>query len=357
VELRTEQLAAQLARGLTPCYLVSGDEPLQVQEACDAVRAAAGANGFSERVVLFADQHFDWNSLLHHAHSPSLFAARKLIELRMAGKPSAAGARTLENYARNPQPDNLLLLAAARLDAAERRARWYRALAASGVAVQVWPVTSSELAKWIERRARSQEVRLTPNAVSALAERVEGNLLACAQELSKLRLLYGSETVDAAAVLATVADSARFDVFDLVDGALSNDRPRTLRVLRGLREEGVEPTLVLWALVRELRTVATLARAVAQGEKIEQILAKRRTPPRRKGALRRALERAPEARWLALLASAGLADRVLKGTLVGEPWAALQRLALGMCGVLSLVPDRYNEPAATLSGESYGRTT
>ena len=357
MEIRAEQLAAQLARRLSPCYLIGGEEPLQIQEACDAVRAAACANGFSERIVLFADQHFDWSTLPHHVHSPSLFATRRLIELRMSGRPSSNGARTLEDYAVNPQPDSLLLLTIARMDAVERRARWYRALAAVGVAVQVWPVASAELAKWVEQRARSQKVRLTPSAVATLAERVEGNLLACAQELSKLRLLYGSETVDATAVLATVTDSARFDVFDLVDSALSNNRPRTLRVLRGLREEGVEPPLVLWALVRELRAVATMARAIGEGEKIEQLLGKRRTPPRRKVAVRQALERAPEAKWLGLLAHAGLVDRVVKGGESGDPWAALQRLALAICGVMTLLPGKYNSAGGTLSEDGYGKTT
>lgn len=334
MKLRYEQLASHLQQGLQPIYLISGDEPLQVMEAADAIRARARELGFGEREVLHAEAGFDWNALTAASGSLSLFAEQRLLELRLpSGKPGKEGGAALSDYAADPPPDTVLLIICGKIDAASQKSKWYKALETTGVTLQVWPVEPGVLPGWVLNRMRSRGMQPTPEAAQILAERVEGNLLAAAQEVEKLRLLFGEGPIDVLQVEEGVADSARYDIFELVDTALLGDAPRTTRVIEGLHAEGVEPILVLWALMREIRTLAQMAEELAQGRSIEAVLGQFRVWEKRKGPVRAGLKRHTLKRWLQLLRRAGRIDRMIKGIEPGNPWDELLQLALLMAGM------------------------
>jgi len=334
VKLKPEELASRLERGLAPIYLIGGDEPLLVLEAADTVRAHARAQGYTEREVHSVDAHFDWSLLAQAAASMSLFAERRIIELRMpGGKPGDAGSRALVAYAGAPPPDTLLLIVCGKLETSARNSKWYNALADAGVAVQVWPVDARALPAWISRRMRARGLQCPRDAVGLLAERVEGNLLAAAQEIEKLRLVLGSGAADLDTVADAVGDSARFDVFTLVDTALAGQTARAVRMLGGLRGEGVEPVLILWALAREVRALATMARAVADGKAIPAVLATHRVWEKRKGPIGAGLKRHDAAAWLRLLRQCARTDRIIKGMETGDPWDELLQLVVQITGV------------------------
>ena len=209
VRVRPEQLARHLGRGLASVYVVHGDEPLQREESLDAIRAAARAAGFSERIVLHAETGFDWSELEAHAASLSLFADRRLIDLRLpGGSPGRDGGPVLAQYAANPPPDMVLLLSCRRLDRRSTATKWFRALEGAGDVVEVFPVGSRDLPRWIVDRGAERGVPFERDAAVALAERSEGNLLACAQEVDKLRLLCEGRPVTVDDVMDTVADQA-----------------------------------------------------------------------------------------------------------------------------------------------------
>lgn len=258
MKITAVQLAAHLSRDANaPWYLVSGDDPLLVQEACDLVRESARRRGYGERLVFDVERGFDWGAFVHEGRGLSLFAQRRLMELRLASnRPGDDGAKALQEYAADPPPDVVLLVVMPKLDSAVQKANWYRILERGGLVVQVWPVDRAQLPNWIMRRMRDCGMASTAEAAELLAERVEGNLLACAQEIEKMRLLYGDRSVDTQQVLDAVGDSARFDVFTLVDSALAGDGARCARILAGLRAEGVEPAVLVWALGREVRSMA-----------------------------------------------------------------------------------------------------
>ena len=263
----------------------------------------------------------------------SLFAERRLVELRLpGGKPGEAGAKVLREYAANPPDGDVLLVISGKIDKDAQRSKWYTALDQAGVTVQVWPLSTAQLPAWIERRMHARKMRPSAEAVALLAERVEGNLLACAQEIEKLLLLHGSGTVDAEAVSAAVSDSARYSVYDLVDRALAGDATAVTRVLRGLQGEGEEPIVVLWALSREIRALAAMAEALQRGTGLEQVLVANKVWENRKSLVRAALKRNPPRTLRRLLQQAGRADRVIKGVAAGNKWDELQRLALGLAG-------------------------
>ncbi|HET6655983.1 MAG TPA: DNA polymerase III subunit delta [Gammaproteobacteria bacterium] len=338
MKLRSEALAPHLKKTLLPVYLIAGDETLLVQEAADAVRAAARQDGFDTREILFAERGFNWSRLAEAGASLSLFASRQLLELRLpTGKPGREGGQAFADYAAAPPSDTLLLVIASKLDRGSRNASWVKALDQAGAVVEIWPVGRGELPKWIARRARTRDVQLEADAAELLAERVEGNLLAAAQEIDKLALLTGPGRVDVAAVQNAVAASARYDVFGFVDAALGGDSARALAMLDGLKAEGVEPTLVLWALTREIRTLANAAFEVSRGQSASQALAKVWAKRRSlvEGALRRLGRRASKG----LLLRAAELDRIIKGPRHHEAWPALATLTAMLAGALPVTTE------------------
>lgn len=334
MRLRSDQLAAHLAKPLLPIYLVSGDEPLQLNEATDALRAAARAQGYSEREVLQVEAGFDWGALAAAGSNLSLFAERRLIELRMpSGKPGDAGSKALCAYAAAATPDNLLLISCGKLDKQQQKSKWFTALESAGAVIQIWPVEPSALPGWIRQRLQGRGLQPTAEAAQLLAERVEGNLLAAAQEVEKLALLYGGGGLDAEQVRSAVADSARYDVFELADTALAGDGARCARVLEGLRGEGDDPVLILWALVREVRALAQVAAGQAAGTPLETLFQQHKVWDKRKPLYQAALKRHNLRRWRALLRRAARLDRICKGAEPGNPWDELLQFSLLMAGV------------------------
>ena len=332
-QLRPEQLAGSLKQGLAPVYFIHGDETLLVNECADAIRAAARERGFGERQVFSADSGFDWNSLLAASDSLSLFAEQRLLELRLpTGKPGKEGAKILREYADRPAPDTVLLILSAKLEAAARRGKWVQALEGAGAGIAVWPVDAAQLPAWIERRMGARGMRAERDALRLLAERVEGNLLAAAQEIEKLYLLHGPGSLDYETIAELVTDSARYDIFGLVDCALSGDAVHAQRMLAGLRAEGVEPVLVLWALAREIRTLASMARAVQQGTPLARALAAERVWDKRKPLISGVLQRIRGRQWWTLLQHCARIDRVIKGRAAGSAWDELLQLSLVLAG-------------------------
>lgn len=337
MKLNPAQLGKHLQGQLAPVYVVSGDEPLLCQEACDAIRASVRARDFSERQVFNAEANFDWGLLLEAGASLSLFAEKRLLEVRLpSGKPGDKGAAALLEYLARPPEDTVLLLSLPKLDGSTQKTKWAKALIDGPDVqfVQVWPIEAHNLPQWIRQRLSQAGLAASQEAVDLIAARVEGNLLAAAQEIEKLKLLAEGGQVDAATVQAAVADSARFDVFGLIDAALNGEPAHTLRTLEGLRGEGVEPPVILWALARELRLLASLAQQYGQGVPLEKAFASARPPvwDKRRPLVSRALQRHPASRWNQLLQDAQRIDAQIKGQAAGDPWNGLARLALLLAG-------------------------
>jgi DNA polymerase-3 subunit delta len=315
-------------------YLVSGDEPLLVGEAADSIRAAARRAGFTERSVFFIERGFAWDELRHASQSLSLFAERRLFELRMpSGKPDK-GAQQLAELAQSAPPDVLCLVITDKLDKRTSEAPWVRAVEQHGVWVPVRQVDTASLPGWLRARAKQLQVDIEPAAAQLIVERVEGNLLAAKQELEKLSLLADGATIGTDLVLRSVGDSARYDIFQLSEAASGGDGARALRVLLGLKSEGVEPTLILWALVRELRGLWQARERARLRSRAPGSAWNLASPPTPRGLAR--LGQLPLAR---LLEQASHTDRVIKGLAPGDAWSALIGLTGGLAGALQARSD------------------
>lgn len=334
MKIRPEQVGEHLRQGLSPVYMVYGDEPLLVQEVCDAVRAAARGRGYDERVVMDVDAGFDWEALRHLSDNLSLFAQRRLVDLRLpGGKPGQGGAKVLAEFAARPPDDTVLLVSSGRLERGANTSQWFKALEQVGVTVQVWPVTVDRLPGWIAARMRAKGMQADPPVAALIAAYTEGNLLAAVQEIEKLRLLYGGGPVGAEQAAAAVTESARFNIYDLGEAAVAGDVARVVRIVNALRGEGVAPSLVLWALVQEARTFYQMSWRLARGANLEQVLAAQRIRRDKRAALaRRVLKRHPPARWQGLLQRAAQVERVIKGQRAGSVWGELLQLGTALAG-------------------------
>ena len=334
MELKPEQLATQVAsEPLRPAYLIAGPEPLRVLEAADAVRAAARQQGIAEREVFEAEgnqREPDWNALEASFRAPSLFASRRLVELRLpTGKPGKDGAEVISGFCADPPQDVCLLVSCGEWSK-QHGGKWSEAIGRVGRVAIAWQIKPHEFPEWIERRLRARGLRADRDAVQSLAERVEGNLLAAAQEVDKLALLSDGESIDLARMESLVADAARYDVFRVVDAAMNGQGAQVSRMLAGLRAEGEAVPALLGMVVTELQRGAALARVNARGGNLSAEFKAQRVWDSKQPMYRRALQRHDARRWDAFVAQAGRVDRMAKGREAGDAWVALERLLLAV---------------------------
>ncbi|RYZ74535.1 MAG: DNA polymerase III subunit delta [Lysobacteraceae bacterium] len=333
METSPERLAALADDApLQPVYLVAGPEMLRVLEAADAVRRLARAQGIGEREVFDADSRdFDWDALQATFNAPSLFSSRRLVELRLpTGKPGKDGIKAIIEFCQAPPSDVVLLITASEWSKAHH-GKWTEAVDKAGVLAVAWAVKPHELAGWVEGRLRVRGLRADREAVQVLVERVEGNLLAAAQEIDKLALLSDGATLDAGRMQDLVADAARYDVFRLVDATLGGQAAQVSRMLAGLRGEGDAVAGLLPMLVRELLRTAALARAQARGANLASEMKTQGIWESKQAPFKRALQRHPNpARWERFVAEASRIDRIAKGRAAGDAWIALERLLLAV---------------------------
>lgn len=328
--ISAQQLDRQLAdaTSLRPVYLIAGDEPLLLLEAADALRKRARELGYSEREVLDVESGFDWNDLARAGASMSLFASRRIIDLRLpTGKAGTEGAAAITEYCASAPNDVVLIIQAMQWSKAHE-VKWVQTVEQTGVFVQIKPVYRDDLAGWIAARARSREVQLTTDAVQVLADRIEGNLLAAAQEIDKLVLLAPGRRIDADALLELVADSARYNVFGLVEAAFAGDSARVRRVLAGLKAEGEQVAGLCGWLVTSLNLLLRLVSVPRH--QLDNQMKSERLFGTRQSAFKRALARGDRDFWEQRLAEVAFVDRVSKGRAGGDAFLALERALLRM---------------------------
>jgi DNA polymerase-3 subunit delta len=321
LKIQANQLSSHLLKSLAPCYLVTGDEFLLVDEALETIRESARERGFTSRELHIATTGFDWNALTASTSNLSLFAEQRIIELRLpTGKPGKAGSAAIIDLVEQSGPDLLFIVTGPKLDRSSSASKWAKTIDQKGVSLPLWPIGVRELPAWIANRMRAVGLQPDRDAATLIADRVEGNLLAAQQEIEKLRLILGEGKVSAEAVSDAVANSSRYDVYKLTDAALAGDATRSVRIMGGLRAEGVEPVMVMWALTRELRTLATLDDVIRQGGDLGGAMQKSGVWRNRQGLVRSCITRHKHGDFHKMLKATGRADAAAKGQRAGNPW-------------------------------------
>ncbi len=330
MNVRPDQLADVLNRQFHPVYMISGDEPLQVMESSDRVRAACRQQDYTEREVFDVDVSFDWQLLKDEANSLSLFSSRRILDVRIpSGKPGREGGQALKEYAANPPEDTVLLITSGKLEVAQKKSAWFKALDQAGVVMQCWPIGPDRLPAWIRQRFQSRGMQASREVIDYVCQRVEGNLLAAAQEIDKLNLLVGPGVVDIDSVREAVADSSRFSVFELADSALAGDQVRVMRILHGLHAEGIEPILVTWSLAKDIRLLAAVS---AKRDSADYALKQAGVWQNRLPLYTSCLARHSTDRFNRLLQRCAKIDGITKGQQPGNVWDELQTLGFMLAG-------------------------
>ncbi len=338
MRVNLSSLSSNLEQGLAPLYHLFGAETLLIEEALDEIRRQARAQGFGERIRYNLEPGFDWNQVLASGRSMSLFAEKKLIELRMpTGKPGVGGDKALIDYVDSiAGDDTVLVLISGAIERRAQNSKWFKKVEAAGVVVECPGISAAQLPQWVTRRMRAKGLDFEDAAAERLSHLVEGNLLAAAQEINLLALLSPKQKITVEAVESAIADHARFNVYALADACLAGSPHRCTRILQSLRRNQAEPVLILWALTREIRTLCHLSAGIAAGGRAQDLFKRHGVWSSRSNLVNTALRRIPQAQWETLLRRLARADLMLKGRAPMRRqniWEEIESIGLRMCGL------------------------
>ena len=335
MRLRPEQLKTHLERsGKMPVYFVSGDEPLQKLESIDLIRNHYQKQGYDERIIFEVNKSFDWNQINEASSNLSLFSNNKIIELRMAApKPGRQGGIFLQQYVENENNDTVLIISSDKIDKGTQNNKWVKAIDKAGLMIQVWPIGPAQLPGWIQARMQNRQKKITHDAARFIAERVEGNLLAAQQEIEKLLLLIEKDRIDIEDIMGAVADSSRYNVFDMLESAFVGNIDRTLLMLNGLKNEGTEPLLLFGALMWEYRRLCSIAYEYEAGTQLEKIFIEHKVWDKKKRPITSVLKRHTSKSLDRLLNYCAVIDKTLKSGQRDRAWGQFSTLLLAIAGI------------------------
>ncbi len=332
MKITAAQLRKNLQSNPLPAVIwISGDEPLLVLEACDEVRSAARNAGISERTVFEVDAKFDGADLIAANQSVSLFGDRECIELRLSSKLTDKARKALVEYINTANPDNMLLVVSGRIEASQAKAKWFTQVTNAGWWVPLWPIESNQMFAWLKERINRNGLNADDSAVSLLADRTDGNLLAAKQEIEKLVLIADGDMITSDTIMKSVSDSSRYTVFDLSSAFLSGNLERSLKIANGLHSEGVEAPIVLWLLTRELRLIVELCELQSQGQSVNEAFKRMRIFDKRQNDYLVAIRRAPVSHYQKCLVACAQIDSTIKGQLKGDPWLLISEMMVAIC--------------------------
>jgi len=330
MNVRPDQLQSVIAKSVYPVYMVSGDEPLQQMESLDMIRSYLREQDFSEREVLDVDAQFDWQRLMDEAANMSLFATRRIVELRLpTGKPGRQGSQALKEYLERPPEDTVLIVNAGKVDGNAKKSAWFKAIDQNGVVVQCWPVPVDRLSGWLSQRFRMRDMVADADVLSYISQHVEGNLLAADQEIEKLYLLLGPGKISYADVAEAVTSQSRYSVFELIDMLLTGNQARVIKILAGLKAEGVVPVVVNWALAKDIRLLSQVAADVSSAA---FILKRSGVWESRVAMFKSCLSRHSKRSFDLMLKRCAYIDAVSKGMIDANVWDEIETLCVRLAG-------------------------
>ncbi len=325
----TNQLNAALKQGLKPAYLLSSDEVLLLQETRDKICQTAYKAGFLQRELVIVGPDFNWQIIQQHLQTRPLFSEKSIIDLRLP-RWEAPISTLLLDYLNAPANDLLLIISIPKITSTQQKTKWFQHIRAVGEAIIIKPIGRYELPQWIQQKLNMMELEADTESIQLLSTWTEGNLLATQQVLEKLQLLYPRQAINSDKMMSILNDNARFTVFDLSNAVLLGNIDRVIHIISHLQLEGVEPTLILWVLVREIRYLIQLLDQKQRGIPINQLLQKEWQS--RKVMIKAALQRQNYQKLLQCLQNACKIDHIIKGLQHGSYWNELERLALSMAG-------------------------
>ena len=314
MNIKPEQLQNNLSSQLASVYFVFGAEILLVEQSLSLIKESAKANGYSERFRFDIDGNFSWDSIFSLISSPSLFAERRIIECRLTtGKIGVKGSIALTEIAESLPDDILLVISSGKLDMAQQKSKWFKALEGIGVVIQHWEVQSNQLVGWISNNMSQLGLNSNNDVANAIAYCTEGNLLATMQEIQKLKIAYPDGNIDLQEYLNQIDQQSQYSVFGMIDSALQGDSEKVNKIFNSLVEDATPPVILITSLYREIKNLVTMAIELKTNQTIETVLKNHRVWQKRKPLISNALKKHSYQKLQKLLLTLGRIDRSLKG--------------------------------------------
>lgn len=334
MQINPNQLAQQLNKGLSPLYVLVGDEPLTQSECLDAIRLAARKAGAEERTSFIVERYFNWQQITQYSQALSLFSSRRILEIHIPnGKPGTDGGKALSELAATLEPDTTVIVVLPTLERDAKNSAWFSALQSASTLIELKEIMPNQLPQWLASRLAMQNQRADATSLGFIANQVEGNLLAAHQEIQKLGLLYPAGEISADAIKESVLNVSRFDAFQLGEAVLAGDAERTSRILQGLQDEGESVVAVMNPLMWALRPLVRIKQAEARGENMMNAMNTARIYGDRQQLVKRALSRLSLRQLEAALQKLCDIDKTAKGVMFGDAWLELSRLCFGLSKV------------------------
>lgn len=330
MQITLAQLKQSLQQhGLQPLYVLTSNEELLLQETADFLAKIAAKKGHTEKQSYTVQGHFKWQQLFADNQALSLFDEKKIIHLHLpSGKPGQEGAKQLMNYAEHLPPDSVTIIRLPWLNRTVQKSKWFNSLEQKGVVISIATISRQQFPLWLKKRLARHQLSCSNNSLNLIADYCEGNLLAAKQVIERLSLLYESGEISDQDVKDSISDNSRFDIYNLVDVALAMNVQQALNIFLHLKNQQVEPSLILWVLSKDIQLLYQLKTAQAQGEPLASLWKKHAVWSSRQGLLKKHLTQFSDKDYQHLLSLTHQADCALKGANRLSIWAVLENLVL-----------------------------
>ena len=333
MNIKPEQLQNHLSNQPASLYFAFGSEILLVEQSLTTIKDAAKKLGFDERFRFDIDGNFSWDAIFNLISSPSLFADKRIIECRLTtGKIGVKGSKALSELTENLPDDIMLIISSGKLDIAQQKSKWFKALDKKGVIIQHWEVQSEQLVGWIVNHMSQLGLSSSNEVANAIAYCTEGNLLATMQEIQKLQIAYPDGNIDLNEYLSQIDQQSQYTVFGMIDAALKGDTDKVYKIFSSLVDDSTPPVILISSLYREIKNLVTMSIELKTNQTIDTILNNHRVWQKRKPLISFALKTHSYQQLQKLLLKLGRIDRSLKGMDNLNVYDELQSVVITLSG-------------------------
>ncbi len=333
MNIKPEQLQNHLSNQPASLYFAFGSEILLVEQSLTTIKDAAKKLGFDERFRFDIDGNFSWDAIFNLISSPSLFADKRIIECRLTtGKIGVKGSKALSELTENLPDDIMLIISSGKLDIAQQKSKWFKALDKKGVIIQHWEVQSEQLVGWIVNHMSQLGLSSSNEVANAIAYCTEGNLLATMQEIQKLQIAYPDGNIDLNEYLSQIDQQSQYTVFGMIDAALKGDTEKVNKIFSSLVDDSTPPVILISSLYREIKNLVTMSIELKTNQTIDTIFSNHRVWQKRKPLIAIALKKHSYQQLQKLLLKLGRIDRSLKGMDNLNVYDELQSVVITLSG-------------------------
>ena len=321
MKAHSKDLRNLVQKELKPVYIFFAEESIQLSSLTDQIILSAKNSNFEEKTTHVISKDTDWTFLDSNNENLDLFGSKKIIEVKLLGSgPGNKGAKALKEYSLKPNPNKLLIVSAESLDKKSQSSAWAKALEEAGLMIIESPIPLNSMPKWIQSQAEISNMKVKNEAAILLSEKTEGNLLAATQEIIKLSLIYPDKEIGLKEMEACISNASKFGIFDLSNAFVSGNKNRTFKIIESLKSEGTQPTLILWALTKEINNLYK----VMEDKSTKNIWG----PRHYLETLTRRVNKLSKSKIKQSMLEIAQIDASIKGLSSKNPWQAIRDLAI-----------------------------